>query len=106
ADAMLIALVETGVPVWALNADRVDPGGLGIRTTTEGDRFGTVSHPLPAGRLVVADPRKVHALLFGRIAPGHGVDVRTRRFALFAVVVDGVPAIHIEEAVWVSAEVL
>ena len=31
-DAMLIALVETGVPVWALDADLVDPGGLGIRT--------------------------------------------------------------------------
>ena len=31
ADALLIALVETGVPVWALDADVVDCGSLGIR---------------------------------------------------------------------------
>ena len=30
-DALLIALIETGVPVWALDADVVDAGGLGIR---------------------------------------------------------------------------
>src|SRR5438477_5968109 len=29
-DALLIALVETGVRVWALDADFVDAGGLGI----------------------------------------------------------------------------
>ncbi|HZU59347.1 MAG TPA: hypothetical protein VE983_00175, partial [Solirubrobacteraceae bacterium] len=26
-DALMIALVETGIPVWALDADRVDAGG-------------------------------------------------------------------------------
>lgn len=105
-DALLIALVETGVPVWALDADRVEVGGLGIRTTRSGERFGTVSHPLPAGRLAVADVRRVHALLFGPIAPGHAASVRTPRVALFAVGVEGVPAIHIEEALWICGEVL
>ena len=105
-DALLVALVETGVPVWALNADRVDAGGLGIRVTSEGERFGGVSERLPAGRLVVADSRRVHALLFGPIAPGHRADARTRRVALFAVGVAGVPAIHIEEALWTAADVL
>jgi DNA/RNA-binding domain of Phe-tRNA-synthetase-like protein len=105
-DAMLIALVETGVPVWALNSDRVEAGGLGIRTTSEGERFGSVSQPLPAGRLVVADSRQVHALLFGPIAPGHDADARTRRVALFAVGVEGVPAIHVEEALWTAADAL
>jgi DNA/RNA-binding domain of Phe-tRNA-synthetase-like protein len=106
ADALLIALVETGVPVWALNADLVEPGGLGIRITGQGERFGTVTQPLAAGRLVVADWARVHALLFGSIAPGHGADAGAERIALFSVGVDGVPAIHVEEALWTCGEVL
>ena len=107
-DALLISLVETGVPVWALDARMVDAGGLGIRMTVPGDRLGAgelASHLAP-GRLAVADASNVHALLFGGIAPGHGVSERTERIALFAVGVQGVPAIHIEEALWVCAEVL
>jgi DNA/RNA-binding domain of Phe-tRNA-synthetase-like protein len=106
ADALLIGLIETGVPVWALVADLVDAGGLGIRTTVAGDRFGGVEATLPAGRLVVADARQVHALLFGPLAPGHAAEPGTPRVTLFAVGVDGVPAIHIEEALWTAAEVL
>jgi DNA/RNA-binding domain of Phe-tRNA-synthetase-like protein len=108
ADALLIALIETGVPVWALDADMVDPGGLGIRTTNSGDRLGTGEHAetLAPGRLVVADARVIHAQLFGELAPGHGVGPRTARAALFAVSVDGVPRIHAEEALWVCVEVL
>ena len=105
-DALLIGLIETGVPVWALDADLVDAGGLGIRTTEAGERFGSVEPALPPGRLVVADARHVHALLFGPLAPGHAAGPRTRRVTLFAVGVDGVPAIHIEEALWTCGEVL
>lgn len=105
-DALLIGLIETGVPVWALDADLVDAGGLGIRTTAAGERLGSVEPALPAGRLVVADGRHVHALLFGPLAPGHAAGSRTRRVTLFAVGVDGVPAIHMEEALWTCGEVL
>jgi DNA/RNA-binding domain of Phe-tRNA-synthetase-like protein len=107
-DALLIALVETGVPVWALEAELIDPGGLGIRTTVAGDRLGAGEHGdhLAPGRLVVADARCVHAILFGEIAPGHQVTRRTSRIGLFAVGVDGVPAIHLEEALWVCVETL
>jgi DNA/RNA-binding domain of Phe-tRNA-synthetase-like protein len=106
ADALLIALVETGVPVWALDADSVDAGGLGIRLTAGGERFGSENHGLAPGRLVVADARSVHGLLFGPIAPGHGVSRRTSRLALFALGVEGVPDIHLEEALWVCGDVL
>lgn len=108
ADALLIALVETGVPVWALDGDLVDAGGLGIRTTVVGDRLGTSEYGshLPPGRLAVADGNTVHALLFGDIAPGHEVSRTTKRAVLFSVGVDGVPAIHVEEALWLCAEVL
>ena len=107
-DALLIALIETGVPVWALDADLVDAGGLGIRTTVGGDRLGSsgVGHHLAPGRLVVADAHCVHALLFGDLAPGHEVRTRTERIVLFTVGVPGVPTIHIEEALWLCAEVL
>jgi DNA/RNA-binding domain of Phe-tRNA-synthetase-like protein len=107
-DARLIALVETGVPVWALDADHVDPGGLGIRATVAGDRLGTgeLANHLPPGRLAVVDAQRVHSLLFGDVARDHAVGSRTERVALFAVAVEGVPAIHIEEALWMAGEVL
>jgi DNA/RNA-binding domain of Phe-tRNA-synthetase-like protein len=109
ADALLIALVETGVPVWALDARVVDLSSLGIRTALAGDRLvggpgGAIQ--LVEGQMVVADIAAVHATLFGEPAPGHAPRPRTTRIVLFAVGVDGVPAIHIEEALWVAADVL
>jgi DNA/RNA-binding domain of Phe-tRNA-synthetase-like protein len=101
-DALLIALIETGVPVWALDSDVVD-GELGIRTTTSDD--GPAGYPAP-GRLAVADARHVHALLFGDVVPEHDVSSRSTRMVLFAVGVDGVPAIAVEEALWVCVELL
>jgi DNA/RNA-binding domain of Phe-tRNA-synthetase-like protein len=108
ADALLIALLETGVPVWALDADHVDPGGLGIRPTIAGDRLGSGEDALTLapGRLAVADARAVHGLLFGDLASAHVVGPRTERASLFTVSVDGVPRIHVEEALWVCVEVL
>jgi DNA/RNA-binding domain of Phe-tRNA-synthetase-like protein len=91
-DARLIALVETGVPVWALDARLVNTNTLGIR--------------LSSGRLVVADCERVHATLFAEPDVGHVPGPRTVRIILFAVGVDGVPAIHLEEALWVAAEIL
>ena len=108
-DARLIALVETGVPVWALDAEAVDAGGLGIRVTVAGDRLGSSEQGsyLPPGRLAVVDAQNVHALLFDdEVAPGHRVTPRTERVALFAIGVDGVPAIHIEEALFICVEAL
>lgn len=107
-DARLIALIETGVPVWALDATHVDAGGLGIRMTVAGDRLGSgeYANHLPPGRLAVADAQRVHALLFDEVAASHAVSSHTRRVALYAVSVDGVPAIHIEEALWMAVEVL
>lgn len=91
-DARLIALVETGVPVWALDAGGVDEDSLGIRNA--------------AGRLVVADAVRVHATLFDEPEPGHAPGRRSSRIVLFAVGVEGVPAIHLEEALWVAHGVL
>ena len=105
-DACLVALVETGVPVWALDAHGVAPGGLGIRTAAAGDPVPTDQLVLEPGTLVVADESSIHALLFAEPVRGHGIGSRTRRVALFAIAVNGVPAIHVEEALWICAELL
>lgn len=108
ADACLVALIETGVPLWALDADRVDEGGLGIRTTTTADarRAAEQGGYLAPGGLAVADSSSIHGLLFGEPRDDHGVGSRTTRVALFAIGVDGVPAIHVEESLWMCAELL
>ncbi len=105
-DALVIALVETGVPVWAVDAARVAAGGLGIRLSSAGEPFGQPGYPLAEGRLVVADPDQAQGLLFGPLAPGHEINRRTRRMVLFTVGVEGVPDIHLEEALWVCQDAL
>ncbi len=100
-DVLLIALVDTGVPVWALDAESVD-GALGIRLSREGERLGTSSGAavLPAGRLVIADASAALAILFHRLARPHEPVAGTRELTLFAVQVAGVPALYVEEALW------
>jgi DNA/RNA-binding domain of Phe-tRNA-synthetase-like protein len=106
-DALTIALVETGVPIWALDADRSEPP-LSVRTAGAGERLGRAEDApaLPAGRLVVADARSPVAVLFGDIAPGHGVDATCARMLLFSLQVAGVPGLHVEEAFWTCLGVL
>jgi DNA/RNA-binding domain of Phe-tRNA-synthetase-like protein len=106
-DALLIALVETGVPIWALDDTQVD-GPLGIRLAETGERLGRAEDapPVPEGRLVVADAGGPLAVLFGDLAPGHGVTPDTEAMRLFSVQVDGVPSIHVEEALWQCADIL
>jgi DNA/RNA-binding domain of Phe-tRNA-synthetase-like protein len=106
-DALTIALVETGVPIWALDGDAVD-GPLGLRLARAGESLGRGADALPvaAGRIVVADAAGPLGPLFGDPAPGCGVTRRTRRLLLFAVRVDGVSAMHVEEALWMAVEAL
>jgi DNA/RNA-binding domain of Phe-tRNA-synthetase-like protein len=106
-DGLLIALVETGAPLWALDADSLD-GPLGIRLAGAGEPLGRgpKASGVSAGRLVVADAGGALAVLFGEIGAGHSPTAATERLALFSVQVAGVPDIHIEEALWACAEIL
>jgi DNA/RNA-binding domain of Phe-tRNA-synthetase-like protein len=106
-DVLLIALVDTGVPVWALDAASLD-GALGIRPSREGERLGGSSEglALPGGRLVVADGAGAVAILFGALSERHEPAAGTRRLTLFAVQVAGVPALYVEEALWICHEAL
>lgn len=106
-DALLVAVVETGVPVWALDERRLE-GPIGLRAARHGERMGEGRYAgdAPPGRIVVADARGPVALLFGLVAQSHVPTRATRRMRLFSVQVAGVPAIHVEEALWLCAEAL
>ncbi len=93
ADACLVALIETGIPVWALDAERIDDAALGIRLDE-------------AGGLTIGDAGSTCGALFDPPLPACAVGPRTRRVTLFAVAVDGVPEIHVEEALWCASELL
>jgi len=93
ADALLIALVDTGVAVWAVDAAKAaEP--LELRPEAEG------------GRLVVASAAGPVAPLFaapdGALAP----DRATRELLLYAVQVPNVPDLYVEEALWTCVELL
>lgn len=110
-DACLVALVETGVPVWALDADAVDARTLGVRVAVDADLAsctpsGEAGLVISAGSLVVADGSRVHAVLFVDPAPPSAVTRRSRRVTLFSVAVPGVPDIHLEEALGLARELL
>jgi hypothetical protein len=55
---------------------------------------------------VVADASRVHASLFGEPAADHSPGPGAQGIVLYAVAVEGVPAIHVEEALWVATTVL
>jgi DNA/RNA-binding domain of Phe-tRNA-synthetase-like protein len=106
-DVLLIALIDTGVPVWALDADTID-GPLGVRLSQEGEPLGRAPDApvLLGGRLVVADAQSALAVLFGELAPGHQVHAGSTHLELFSVQVVGVPTLHVEEALWMCVTAL
>jgi len=106
-DALTIALVETDVPVWALDADRV-AGPLHLRLARAAEKAGRGirARPVASGRIVVADDDGPLAEALGPPGPGAGVTKATRRMLLYTVRVAGVPEVHVEEALWECAGVL
>jgi DNA/RNA-binding domain of Phe-tRNA-synthetase-like protein len=104
-DALTIAVIESGVAVRAFDADRVT-GPLGIRPSNAGEELEGRPDDLPPGTLVVADETRPVSLLFGAMAAGRGVTPKTKRTLLAAIQVGGVPAIAVEEALWLAAGVL
>ena len=103
-DALTIAIAETGVPVFVLDADKV-VGELGLRLSRRGERLEGV-RPLSARQLVVADHARPVAMVLGEVGHDAGVTQRTERMTLCALRVKGVPPIAVEEALWTAAETL
>ena len=98
-DARLVALLETGVPVWALDGEAVGDRVPEVRLA--GGPDGGVP-----GSLIVAVGTRPAAVLFEDPAPELAAGPGCRRILLYAIGVDGVPAIHVEEALWTCQELL
>ena len=103
-DALTIAIAETGVPVFVLDAAKVE-GELGLRLARAGEQL-TELRPLRARQLVVADDRRPLALVLGAVSEDVGVTTGTEHMHLCALRVKGVPPIVAEEALWIAAETL
>lgn len=105
ADALDIAIVETGVALRAFDADRIE-GSLCIRDSAPGESLAGGSGELAKGTLVIADDSQPVGLLFGPTAEGFEVERPSRRVAVAAIQVKGVPQIAVEEALWMAAATL
>jgi DNA/RNA-binding domain of Phe-tRNA-synthetase-like protein len=101
-DALNIAIVETGVALRAFDADRTE-GGLCIRDSAPGESLPGRAVELAQGTLTIADERRPVGLLFGETAEGYRIERSSRRAAIVAVQVGGVPQIAVEEALWMAA---
>ena len=105
ADALAIAVAESGVAVLAFDADRID-GRLGLRPSREGERFAGRTTPLPSGTMVIADEERPVAILFGAVAEDTEVAKKSERTLFAAIRVKGVPDVAIEEALWLAASTM
>jgi DNA/RNA-binding domain of Phe-tRNA-synthetase-like protein len=105
ADAITIATVETGIALRAFDADQL-AGKLCIRDSAPAEALPGRPGELPQGTLVIADERGPAGLLFGVTADRCEVTSATRRVAIAAVRVNGVPQIAVEEALWMAAATL
>lgn len=91
-DALALATLETGVPVYAVDADTL----AGALVLAPGDD----------GRLVLGDDAGTVAVLFRPPLPDRLPGRHTRAIALIAVQAPGVDDIYVEEAVWTAAAAL
>lgn len=105
ADALNIAIVETGVALRAFDAESIE-GGLCIRDTAPGESLAGDPGEMAKGTLAIADESRPVGLLFGPTGEGFGVEQRSRRIAVAAIQVKGVPQIAVEEALWMAAATL
>jgi len=101
-DALNIAIVETGVALRAFDADRID-SRLCIRDSAPGESLPGRPGELAQGTLTIADESRPIGLLFGGTADGYAIEDSSRRIAIVAVQVKGVPQIAVEEALWMAA---
>lgn len=105
ADALNIAIVETGVALRAFDADSIE-GRLCIRDSAPGESLAGQPGEMARGTLTVADESRPIGVLFGETAENHRVERGSRRIAVAAVQVEGVPRIAVEEALWMAAAML
>ena len=103
-DAIVVATLETGVPVVAFDSAQIG-SAVGLRATGEGESLGP-DRPLSTRQIVYADEHRPLALVSGEVSPERGVTPETTAMTLAALSVKGVPRISVEEALWTVADTL
>jgi DNA/RNA-binding domain of Phe-tRNA-synthetase-like protein len=104
-DAVTIATIETGVALRLFDAEQLR-GRLCVRDSAPGEALAGRPGELAAGTLVIADEDAPVGLLFGATSESCAVSEATRRIAVAAVQVNGVPQISVDEALWMTAAAL
>ena len=102
-DALAIAAAETGVPILAFDADRLE-GELWLRSARDGEQVG--GDAVASGTPVLADDRRAVATPFGARERATEVTRATARTALAALQVKGIADVSIEQALWTAIEIL
>lgn len=104
-DAIVVATLETGVPVLVTDAGKVT-GDPGLRPATTGETLGGIEGALRAGEVVYADERAPLARLDGEVAADRAVGDDTTTMMVCALAAAAVSQIEIEEALWTAAGML
>jgi DNA/RNA-binding domain of Phe-tRNA-synthetase-like protein len=105
ADALTVAIVETGVALCAFDAERLR-GSLCLRDSAPGESLPGRPGELAQGTLVIADEDGPVGLLFGVTGDGYAAASESRKLAIVAIQVNGVPQIAVDEALWMAATTL
>lgn len=104
-DAIVVATLETGVPVVVADADKL-AGSPGLRPALARETLGGVEGALRRGEIVYADERAPLARLDGEVATDRAVGDGTTAMAVCALAAAAVAQIEIDEALWIAADML
>jgi DNA/RNA-binding domain of Phe-tRNA-synthetase-like protein len=107
-DLLLVVLCETGIPIFALDDDRVR-GELGLRRSLAGELQAEDGSPAPPTRRpepVVVDDEGVVAEVLRAPRPTHVAKKRTTTTRFFGVRVPGLTDMRVDEAVWLCRTLL
>ncbi|HEX2161486.1 MAG TPA: phenylalanine--tRNA ligase beta subunit-related protein [Thermoleophilaceae bacterium] len=104
-DAVVVATLETGVPIVVADAAKLS-GSPGLRPATTGETVGGPEGTLRHGEVVYADEQAPLARLDGQVAAARAVDDDTTAMAVWALAAAAVSQLEIEEALWTAAGML
>lgn len=105
ADALTIAIAETGVALRAYDADRLE-GDPCIRESAPGESLPGRTGELPHGTLVLADRQVPLEPLFGGLESARAPDPSTTGIAIAAISVKNVPDAAVNEALWIASSAI
>lgn len=99
-DALKVALLETGVPVWAADSSALS-GELVLQMPDVDPDAGR-----PSAVPFVADDRGTIAPVGNAPDQPHAVGRKTKDLTLFALQCDGISTMHVQESLWLAQSLI